>query len=127
MSNYSSKYARILVDDRNNSANDSLQKKITTEEYYDLMHHTHSIDTIMVDEGTMTYGEMQEQVELLNSTVKTQQGLIDSLTETITNLEKLIRNNIPLVSDWDLEKEGRQDIHGNDLGALMGFNITEIQ
>jgi hypothetical protein len=124
---HTSKYPAIIVDSRGNSVNESLQMRLTIEQYYDLTHHTHDISSLAIGENAMTYEQMQEQISTLNNTVETQQNTINELTESIKALKELIKNSIPLVSDWDVEKEGTQDINGNDLGTLMGFNMTEIE
>lgn len=150
---YTSKYPTIVVDKSTNSANDSMIKKITVEEYYDLKHHTHSIADLSVSEDGMTYGEMQTMVvelsqtinslndiiEQQNNIIKQQNDIVQRLEADTTELKRLINvqnntinemkqeiANMTSVSDWDVEKPGNQDINGNDLGTLMGFNMTEI-
>ena len=137
MSNtYTSSYPTIIIDKRSNSVNESLQKKITIEEYYDLMHHTHKMSSIINDidseDGTGTsFSEMQKTInELLTTvnelktTIATQQNTIDELKETIQSIET---SEGVTVSDWDVNTPGNQDVDGNDLGTLMGLTMTEIE
>ena len=119
MSNmYTSKYPTIVTDKRINSVNESLQKKLTIEEYYDLTHHTHNIDHL-ISSGGMSYGEMQNAILSLTKTV-------EELLKTVDELKKQAANT-PTVSDWDVTIPGNQDIDGNTLGDLMGFSMTEIE
>lgn len=91
---YNSKYPSILIDERRNSANDSLQKKITIEEYYDLMHHTHNFSDLAIGDDGMTYKEMQTTITELkeiannfNNIMQEQKNTINQLTETVNDLK----------------------------------------
>ena len=122
---YTSVYPTIIIDDRPNSVNDSMQKKITVEEYYDLMHHTHDISSLTNNNG-MTYDEIVNTINELKSTIAEQQKIINNLSNDIANLNNEV-SNMPPVSDWDVETPGIQDANGNDLGTIMGFDVTEIE
>lgn len=112
MSNpYVSKYPTIVADKTINSVNESMIKKITVEEYYDLKHHTHNISNLAVGEGSMSYNEMETIVNNLLETVNkydatiqeqqnyiielqqsnnTMQSTINTLTETVNNASDTI-------------------------------------
>lgn len=129
---YTSKYPTVVTDQNINSANGSMIKKITVEEYYDLKHHTHSMSDIAVDEGSMTFEEMQSTINQMSQTINGLTTTINTLQEENSALREAINTinkemvNMATVSDWDVEKPGNQDIKGNDLGTLMGFRMTEI-
>lgn len=130
---YTSKYPTIIVDTRANSVNESLQKKMTIEEYYDLMHHTHNISQLTSDEGAMSYNEMQNAINSLTKTIGELKIIIEAQQSTIIELKQTVQTlsdevaNTPTVSDWDVETPGNQDINGNDLGTFMGLTMTEIE
>ena len=120
MSNmYTSQYAKIVTDSKINSVNESLQKKLTIEEYYDLMHHTHKITDLIASGNSMSYAEMQETILNLSSKVH-------ELTNIVNQLSVQLDNGLS-VSDWDVTTPGIQDVNGNTLGDFMGFNMTEIE
>ena len=134
MSNlYNSKYPTILVDTKSNSVNDSLKKVLTIEEYYDLMHHNHNISNLEVNEGDISFDEMQNMMKSLNETINELRKTITAQQETISELTKNIEDiieelkNVASISDWDVTIPGNQDANGNTLGTLMGFTMTEIQ
>jgi len=116
---YTSKYPKIITDNRGNSVNESLKKQLTIEEYYDIMHHTHDASSILNKEDIANYEEMQNSIKSLTETVNT-------LQVTIKNMQDQI-NNMPPIGDWDTDTPGIQDQEGNDLGTLMGFTMTEIE
>ena len=131
--NYTSKYPTIVTDKATNSANGSMIKKITVEEYYDLKHHTHPVSDLTIDEGGMTYKEMQDTINNLNSVIQKIEAsnaelknLINTQNETIKSMQKEMAN-MASIADWDVEKPGNQDLEGNNLGTIMGFNMTEIE
>lgn len=137
---YTSKYPAVVTDKNVNSVNDSMIKKITVEEYYDLKHHTHSMSDLTTDEDGMSYTEMQDVINNLNNIIKEQSDVIQKLEADTTELKALIisqnetinvmkkeMDNMASIADWDALKPGNQDVEGNDLGTLMGFNMTEIK
>ena len=143
MSNiYSSKYPNVLIDKRGNSVNQSLQKRLTIEEYYDLVHHTHNMSDIVMDIGEgegNNYTELMSSMSKLNdrinqlvSTVETQQKTIEDQKKTIESLTQTVEElkddiiNTPSI-DWDPDTPGIQDLEGDTLGDLDGFQMTEIQ
>ena len=154
MSNiYTSRYPSIKTDTRPNSAIESVLKKLTVEEYYDLKHHTHDIDSLVTVDGSMTFTELQTTVvgltELVNNLntvlpeqndiIQEQKNIINKMEADTTELKQLINlqnetintikaelDNVASISDWNVEKPGVQDINDNDLGELMGFKMTEI-
>lgn len=77
-----SKYPEILIDKRNNSPNNTLYITLSMEQYYDLLHHTHTAESI---EGLTTSGEVIPQE--VYDTIKNLQDEIKSLKERISELE----------------------------------------
>lgn len=157
---YTNKYPQIIMDSRKNSANTLIQKRISVEDWNDLLHHTHNASDLVIDSEGTTYSDMQntiaelnKNIDSFNTTIYEQQSTINDLKiaiayqqNTIDELKNIIENqnntiseytvaveslskevaNIPSVSDWDVDKPGKQDSDGNDLGTLMGFQMTEI-
>lgn len=129
---YTSKYPSIIIDKVSNSVNDSLQKKMTIEEYYDIMHHTHNISDLAVKEGTMSISEMQTTINDLLADIGDLKSIIEAQKNTINELKENIEiikeeiSNVTTISDYDVETPGIQDAEGNTLGTLMGFTMTEI-
>lgn len=120
MSNkFSSKYSEIIIDQNPNSPNKTMQKKMSIEEYYDLMHHTHRISDLVNNTGIDSEESSSVLLAIaeLKSVVEAQQNTINELKETINYLKNQIDNNALEVSDWDLETEGNQDINGNILNG----------
>lgn len=122
---YVSKYPRIIIDKRSNSPNDSLQKKITIEEFYDLMHHTHKISDLINDGGDISYEEIQSIILGLQQEIKELKAIIQTQQATIEGIKTELVNTAS-ISDWDVETPGNQDINGDTLGSFMGFDVTEI-
>ena len=131
---YKSKYPKIIVDtNKSTHFNNALNHNITVEEFYDLMHHTHSLSDLIGNSGEIVDGDIQvtvlnlvSTVNELKQTIETQQSVITELTEktktqeeTINRLSQQVDNIVEDDSnyiDWDLEKEGIQDLDGNTIG-----------
>ena len=47
MDKYQSKYNKIVMDNQENSPNSNIVVRLTLEQYYDLLHHTHKISDII--------------------------------------------------------------------------------
>lgn len=124
---YSSQYPKIVMDTNINSVNDSLAKKLTVEEYYDLLHHTHTVSSLIgsVGGGDVSYDGITDIVNTLSDTVNSLVNTVQIQQETINELKSQI-NSLIHVKDWDVNTPGNQDVNGNDLGELMGFQMTEI-
>ena len=141
---FNSKYPTIVMDKRSNSVNESMIKKLTVEEYYDLLHHTHKMSDVISDDDTVSYDEIQTTIEelsqtinSLNDTINEYQNTIQRLEadttelrntiatqqETINTLKDEIANTMSNVGDWDVETEGIQNINGE---TIMGFTMTEL-
>lgn len=98
---YTSKYEEILIDKSNQSVNPSLKHELTVEEYFDLLHHTHTASSIV--QSSDTGAQLQSSEEILDKlnesldALRTQSELITNLTaqieaqnETISNMQKSI-------------------------------------
>ena len=132
---YKSKYPKIIVDaNKSTHFNNALNYNITIEEFYDLMHHTHSLSDLIGNSDEIVDGDIQATVlnlanvvNELKQTIEAQQGIITELKEktktqeeTINQLSKQIDSIVDgdedTYIDWDLEKEGIQDLEGNTIG-----------
>ncbi len=123
---YSSQYPKIIMDTSTNSVNDSLAKKLTVEEYYDLLHHTHTVSSLIGSVGgDASYDGITNIVNTLSDTVNSLVNTVQIQQETINELKAQL-NSLIHVKDWDVNTPGNQDVNGNDLGELMGFQMTEI-
>jgi chromosome condensin MukBEF ATPase and DNA-binding subunit MukB len=112
---------------------------MTIEEFYDLMHHTHSISDLVggsdVVEGDIqaTVLNLVNTVNELKQTIEDQKNIINELTikskeqeETINQVSQQVEDNKNKIDgttengidiiDWDIEKEGIQDLDGNTIG-----------
>lgn len=123
--NYTSIYPKIITDDKGNSVNESLAKKLTIEEYYDLLHHTHSVTDLVIS-GGMSYDELQNTVKTLSEMLNNLIGIVQVQQVTIDEM-KAEMATIANIKDWDVTTPGIQDPEGNTLGDLMGFQMTEIE
>ena len=124
--NYTSKYPKIVIDSIHNSVNESLAKRWTIEEFYDIMHHTHNIEDLVGSlENGGDYTEIKNTVAELIQTVNELKTENEELKKIIKEITDEI-SNMTSVGDWDVETPGIQDSQGNDLGTLMGFDMTEI-
>ena len=131
---FRSKYPEIVVDKNPNSIiADKMIKKLTVEEYYDIMHHTHtSSDITGGEEAGATITQMQTKVEELNTLVTEMETVIQTQDEAIKTLEKTIEEirevvtNATTVADWDVTKPGNQDIEGNDVDVLTSVDVSDI-
>ncbi len=143
---YSPKFPKVQLDQKINYPNAASNiKKLTIEEWEDILHHTHQVDFLVDEEGNFinpdalpggSGGKVQvtkEEFDTLKSTVESQAELISSQSELITTLQNNItaleakvdslepsgggdNTNGFIVGDWDAEQEGIQDINGNTIG-----------
>ena len=75
------KYPKIIMDDINNSPI-NMVNKITVEQYYDFMHHTHKMSDIVNDIGSVgngSNGKSAYEIWLSLGNVGTEEDFIDSL------------------------------------------------
>jgi hypothetical protein len=103
---YESKYSEIIIDKSNNTPNNQ-QISLTVEQYYDLLHHTHSAEDLVTEKGSVkaTLEEMNTQINDL------QQAVVDLTNERI------------IIDDLDSESSD-EDSDGNTIP--QGFGITEL-
>ena len=138
---YKSKYPKIIIDtEKTTHFNNRLNYNITIEEFYDLMHHTHSIADLTAVDGEVVDDNIQATVlnlvatvNELKQTIANQQNTINELViknneqyQTINQLSqqvKINKDNITDITegsddiyDWDVTKEGIQDVDGNTIG-----------
>lgn len=117
---YTGKYPKIITDESTNSPNQNMYVRLTVEQYYDLLHHTHNASDIIGinNEGSVeptdseTIQELQSTVETLTETVTTLQNAIGDISEKI---DKYIEEDIG-IADYDATKPGIQDENGNTIG-----------
>lgn len=124
---YGPKYPLIVIDDKNtnypNAANNI--KKITVEEWQDLLHHTHPLAEILDAEGIRLGDAGSSDVSLeefnnLKNTVEAQNSLITNLQAEIAQLQTTItemasRGGIE-IGDWDVTQPGIQGPDGKTIG-----------
>ena len=126
-------------------------KKITAEEWADMLHHTHKITEITDANGnklgsgaggTITAYDDTEIRNLINNlqsqitTLSNNNSALQSQVETLTNENNTLKENVTtlqskvtnlennsgsggdtdgFIIDYDIDKEGTQDINGNDV------------
>ena len=91
--NNESKYPKILIDTTKQSAIPNGKYSLTVEEYYDIMHHTHNLSDIALENGTD--GESPITIE----------GKINQLDEKISDIQTLIDNGIQFNDEGDFIDE----------------------
>lgn len=91
--NNESKYPKILIDTTKQSAIPNGKYSLTVEEYYDIMHHTHNLSDIALENGTD--GE----------SIITIEGKINQLDEKISDIQTLIDNGIQFNDEGDFIDE----------------------
>ena len=81
---YTSKYPAVIIDKHPNSAIDKMQKKITVEEYYDIMHHTHNISDLIAV-GDINYESLVKKMNELLGVVGGYKTIIEEQQKSINN------------------------------------------
>lgn len=121
MNEYVSKYPEIEID-RSNTSPNTAQYKLVQEEFYDLMHHTHKLSTLIMDNG----GNVQEVINALVNDVNELKRVVKLQNEVI---DKLIAhaNLSAEIGDWDATTPGIQDQDGNTVSTLLGLDMIEIK
>ena len=112
---YTSEYPEVVMDRDTNSANSGMIKRVTVEEWYDLLHHTHKVEEFVnkdlervealavpvnPEEGggsggidasveqqiLNTISQLTSKVETLTQTVESQQAIIEQQSQQINDL-----------------------------------------
>ena len=112
---YTSEYPEVVMDRDTNSANSGMIKRVTVEEWYDLLHHTHKVEEFVnkdlervealavpvnPEEGGGSGGmdssveqqilnqiaQLTSKVETLTQTVESQQAIIEQQSQQINDL-----------------------------------------
>jgi hypothetical protein len=96
-------YPEIEINKTEDLVNPNGYFKLTFEQYYDIMHHTHKAEDIIGD-SSASIAELTHEV--------------NELKEIVAQLSAKI--NEPDLSDYDIEKEGVQDIEGNTIDPETG-------
>ena len=109
-------------------------KKVTVEEWQDLLHHTHKLSEILDDSGEFlggegsadggvsvaAFNELKETVQQQAQTIQTQAETIAQLQESLSQLINTVNNinnsNGIIIGDWDVTKPGIQDQNDNTIG-----------
>lgn len=120
---YKSKYPEIVVDRTVNSPNDNQIVRLTLEQYYDLLHHTHNasdiIGTIDVDEAKLKelndkldeaiarVNELQQKVNSVSVQTNNLESNVTTLDTKVQTIDKYVENN-GFVIDFDPSKPGIQ-------------------
>ena len=109
-------------------------KKITVEEWQDILHHTHKLPEILDNDGNFlgqnassdgsvsleAFNELKNTVDSQKEIIQSQASIIADLQESIAELTQTV-NSLKsssgiMVADWDATKEGIQDENGNTIG-----------
>ena len=94
-----SKYPEIVIDKNANMGSGSHNNRmLTVEEYYDLLHHTHSISDILDDEG-YSPSEIGGLVEQMQTTITTMADTIAQANETIEALRTKVADNAQVIEN----------------------------
>lgn len=94
-----SKYPEIVIDKNANMGSGSHNNRmLTVEEYYDLLHHTHSISDILDDEG-YSPSELGGLVEEMKNTMDTMAETITQANETIEALRAKVADNAQVIEN----------------------------
>ena len=114
-----------IITNKRNEFNSAI-KRITMDEYYDIMHHTHNISDLIVADG-VTYSDLIEKMNTVIKTLNTHKKIIEVQQKEIAKLKSEIKesndvNNIETISEMNNSKQQTE----NGLGSLMGFTMTEI-
>ena len=73
MDKYQSKYNKIVMDNQENSPNSNMVVRLTLEQYYDLLHHTHKISDIIGgtnEDGSPANPQISKQIEEINKKIE---------------------------------------------------------
>lgn len=113
---------RIITDRVVNSVNSLVRKLPTIEEWYDILHHTHSAESIVglsdmiAGGGSTDVGERLKEAEEKVATLTT---TVESLETTVAELKTIIEEYAATdisIGDYDVNTPGIQDIDGNTIG-----------
>ena len=117
-------YPEILINKSEDVINPNGYFKLTFEQFYDLMHHSHKLEDI---EGGGSGGTIEEITEEIN-TLKEENNLlkeqVNNLTTQLEAISAIV--NAPDLTDYDVEKEGVQDIEGNTIDPETGEIIIPV-
>ena len=114
-------YPKIIINDDDQSAIPSLNRNITVEEYYDIMHHTHNMSDLISDveeeeqNNTSTTPSLNitddmtdaEKIEVLSTALA-------SIQETIGDIETAIEGLSSGSGNTENQPEQQQDPTNND-------------
>ena len=131
MSNkFTSKYPRIIFDKRENSVNDGLAKKLTVEEYYDLLHHTHDLSSLIGD-GDVPISDIMESINKLivnvtrlEETIEYQETVIKRYEEEITHLTNITESHNKTITELNQVVNNQNEIIQNITNEVIHNGIT---
>ena len=89
---HQSQYPEIVMDNHNNSVNHNMTYPLTIEEYYDLLHHTHKLEDIIIEWGTGGSGSISDAVvNALNIKIDNLSKQVTDQQQTITSMQNTIK------------------------------------
>ena len=111
---YTSEYPEVVMDRDTNSANSGMIKRVTVEEWYDLLHHTHKVEEfvdkdlnrvqalsvpINPEEGGGSGGMDSSVEQQILNTISQLTSKVDSLTQTIEAQQATIEQQQQQIND----------------------------
>lgn len=124
-SDITSKYPRIITDERQNTPNKGMTITLTVEQFTDLMHHTHNIRDIIGGDtggvGSLPSEDpiIEERVNSLQNKLNQAMIIIENLSNQVSQLNDQLQSYIERdisVADYDVLLPGIQDENGNTVG-----------
>lgn len=83
MDKYQSKYNEIVMDNQENSPNSNIVVRLTLEQYYDLLHHTHKISDIIGgtnEDGSPANPQISKQIEEINKKIEELNNKVNNMS-----------------------------------------------
>lgn len=109
--NNQDKYPKIITDDEKQAINPSMKYPLTVEEYYDLLHHTHDVSSLisggnseMTDDINTNIAIINNNITNLTTTIQELQQTIIEQNQTIINIQESI-NSLNDYVDQDIQAE----------------------
>ena len=136
--NYNTKYNKILSDASENPNGKYNVKRLTVEEYIDLLHHSHNIEDLSMPsneigvEKKFSMAIFDEKIQNLRAyldQINSKIALMDETIQATQSEQEQIQDQGVGIGDYDVTTPGIQDAQGNTLdseSALPGFTFTEI-
>lgn len=112
-------YPEILIDKQTNLPNPDGYFKLTFEQYYDLLHHTHNIADIPGAESSETIQALKQRINEMEEALDALTIKYNELKEKADSIAEQIESEVD-IADWDVTKPGIQDADGNTIDPDTG-------